>query len=75
VGLAFPLPDGRKVSLTIFAQMHPDIDIRQFDWNLRTQKEVILKPIRQPLVVRPKSARQCPPAAELDARLLPPMFR
>jgi hypothetical protein len=74
-GLAFPLPDGRKVSLTIFAQMHPDIDIRQFDWNLRTQKEVILKPIRQPLVVRPKSAWQCPPAAELDARLLPPMFR
>src|SRR5579884_515040 len=37
-GLAFPLPDGRKEPLSVFAQMHPDIDVRQFDWNLRTQK-------------------------------------
>ena len=74
-GLAFPLPDGRKAPLSVFARMHPDIDVTQFDWNLRTQKEVIVKPITQSLPVKPFAAWTCPATDELDNRFVPPMFR
>ena len=74
-GLTFPLPDGRKAPLSIFAQMHPDIDLHQFDWNLRVQKEVIVKPIMHSLPVKPFAAWTCPTTKELDNRFVPPMFR
>lgn len=74
-GLAFPLPDGRRAPLSVFAQMHSDIDVRQFDWNLRTQKEVILKPFARALPVTPHADWSCPPSEELDNRFVPPAFR
>jgi len=74
-GLAFPMPNGRTAPLSVFAQMHPDIIVPQFDWNLRTQKEVIVKPIKHPLPVSPIETWSCPPTNELDKRYTPPMFR
>lgn len=39
-------------SLPLLAAMHPDVDERQLSWNLRTQREVVLKPHR-PLRIEP----------------------
>ena len=64
---------GRLVPLNAMARMHPMVqDPAQFDWNLATQKEVILKPIAR-LKVRPTGVVD---HLALDARFLPPhMYR
>ncbi len=70
---SFPI-FGRRVPLAVLAQQFPDLDARQVDWNLRTQKEWILEPVKKPFSVKPIAALSCPSARELDAKLLPPFI-
>ena len=57
------------------ARMHPDVDERQFMWNLETQKEVITKPLRKNTPVEAYKLAGCPPTSELDERFVAPFFR
>jgi len=73
---AIPLPDGsgRAIPLAAAAAQYPGLPADQFAWNLQTQREVILDAEGiGPLVVE-KPGDSCPPTAELDRRLAPPMF-
>jgi len=72
------MPDGRMVSLLRMAMMHPHFgeeQLHQLDWNLKTQREVILKPIAEGVSVKFWKLYDCPPTKELDASYLPPVFR
>lgn len=70
-GLRFPL-GGRDISLSLAALQHPEIDEAQFTWALTTQREVIVKPLREGLALRAVENAGCPDG--LDKRLLPPQF-
>jgi hypothetical protein len=67
------LPDGRVIRLAAVAAAHPDIeDPRQVVWNLASQHEVILRPLRNGVPVTAYELTDCPPTAELDARFAMP---
>lgn len=69
----FPSPNGvGAIPLWSFARMHPDMIPSQVEWNMRTQKEVILKPSKKPLKVAPVEGAGCPPVDKLNRRLKPP---
>lgn len=65
----------------VMTMRHPDSRIRdpiiahQFMWNLQTQKEVILKPVQEPLQFMPIEEAGCSPVSGLDERLSHPLFR
>lgn len=63
----FPLPGGRLGRLSQLAELHELIDIRELDWSLETQAEVITIPITSPLVLLERPAS--PDTHTLDARL------
>lgn len=71
------LPNGKPFLLERAATMHPHIadQADQFAWNLSTQQEVIIKPLRKGADVIAHSIAECPPTEDLDDQLTPPMFR
>lgn len=73
---AIPVPGHGSIPLDQAARMHPAVaDPAQFAWNLRTQREVIVEPLREGQSVLAYELADCPDTAELDARLTMPQFR
>jgi DNA repair protein RadC len=82
-GSRLPMPSGgkretvRMVSLVDIARMHPHFAnpaaLHQIDWNVKTQKEVILKP-GPSLPAKPVGDYGCDATTKLDERFVPPMF-
>jgi hypothetical protein len=70
-----PIPGVGRVYLERAAEMHPDIiDVAdQLAWNLQTQSEVIVKPLRAGTPVEAYELSDCPPG--LDERLTLPSMR
>jgi hypothetical protein len=67
------LPTGQNVLLENAATMHPHITDDQFDWNLNTQNEVILKPLRDGQSINAYELSDCPDG--LDDRFVAPSLR
>lgn len=67
------LPNGQNVRLEEAAMMHPEIIVDQFEWNLDTQSEVILKPLRSGQPVEAYELSDCPD--DLDDRFVVPSLR
>jgi hypothetical protein len=67
------IPGGRGVRLEAAAAMHPEIIFDQFEWNLKTQNEVILKPLRAGQPVEAYELSDCPD--DLDERFVVPSLR
>ena len=73
---SFPAPRGPgTVDLAVFASMHPSIEVEPFDWALKTQKEVILLPLRRAVKVIPYDEVGCPPTQDLNRQLGGPLRR
>jgi hypothetical protein len=51
------------------ANVFPEVDMDQFDWNLDTQREVVTLPQDKRQEIRPIAKVGCPSAATLDAKL------
>ncbi len=67
------LPDGRGVHLGAAAVMHPNIIVDQLEWNLQTQSEVILRPLRGGQPIEAYELSDCPD--DVDERLVAPSLR
>jgi hypothetical protein len=67
------MPTGQSVLLENAAVMHPGIIEDQFYWNLDTQSEVILKPLRDGQPIKAYELSDCPDG--LDRRFVAPSLR
>lgn len=72
----FPLPGTGGVPLWRLARMHPHLAhaADQCEWNMRTQREVLLKPAKS-YPMKSLDQAGCPPVEELEQRFTHPSFR
>lgn len=61
---------GRSFSLVSLSAIHPEIHTDQLAWALKSQKEVILRPLKRKVKVIAYDQGGCPPTADLDQRLI-----
>lgn len=70
-----PVSPSADLDLRVAASVHPDIEQRQFAWNLQTQREVLLVSDQPPKAVAVERVdTECPDTEELDARFTFPDF-
>jgi hypothetical protein len=69
--------DGQAISLVAAGSQHPHImmALDQLAWNIHTQREVILKPLKEGADVTAYELANCPKTAELDRRFTQAQFR